>query len=154
MAYSGSQRIQCPNCGASYAGRHQLATGIQGKYCSSCDTKIFSHLFHQTSSSSADAITSSQHFKSGSGGMAGPGIYFATNPYATDRKAHQHGSILQADVYLGKTKTISSNGDKTLNGQKVSQQGYDSVQIPRKGGFWGKEYVVYDGNQVSNIKRW
>ena len=153
MAYSGS-RIQCPNCGTTYSGRHQLATGLFGKYCGNCDHQIFAHLYHQTSKDAADKITSSQHMKSGTGGMAGPGKYFATNPYATDRKARKHGATLQADVYLGKSKTISSNGDKTLNGNKVSQQGYDSVHIPRKGGFWGAEHVVYNSNQVSNIRRW
>ena len=154
MAYSGSQRIECPNCGAKYLGRHQLATGLLGKYCSSCDHKIFSHLYHQTSSSAADSIVKSQQFKAGSGGMAGPGMYFATNPYSTNRKAQQHGAILKADVYLGKSKTISSNGDKSLNGQKVSQQGYNSVHIPRPGGFWGAEHVVYNSNQISNVRRW
>ena len=48
--------------------------------------------------------------------------------------------------------TTPYNGDKTLNGQKVSQQGYNSVHIPR-GGFWNDEYVVYNANQISNVRR-
>eukprot|EP01084_Bolivina_argentea_P156408 272584_1 len=154
MAYQGSQRIRCSNCGASYSGKHQLATGLMGKYCSNCDQQIYMHGYHQTSSSAADSITSSQHMKCGKKGMAGPGIYMATNPYATNRKAIQKGPVLQADIYLGKTKTISKNGNSSLNGQKVSQQGYNSVHIPRNGGFYGAEYVVYDSNQVSSIRRW
>eukprot|EP01083_Nonionella_stella_P027895 76818_1 len=153
MAHSSST-IQCPSCGTKYAGRHQLATGLQGKYCGNCNTKIFSHLFHQTSQSAASAITSSQTMKPGKKGMAGPGIYFATNPYATDRKAQQHGAMLRADVYLGNELTVNKNGNSSLNGRKVANKGYDSVHIPRNGGFWGAEHVVYDTKQVSNIKPW
>eukprot|EP00483_Globobulimina_turgida_P000985 UN00987 len=148
------QRIQCSNCGAKYSGKHQLATGLKGKYCSNCDQQMYAHLYHQTSHDAVNAITSSQHMKPGKKGMAGPGIYFATNPYATNRKAQQHGPVLQADVALGKTKTISNNGNKSLNGHKVNQQGYNSVHIPRKGGFWGAEYVAYNSNQVSSVRRW
>eukprot|EP01083_Nonionella_stella_P174854 607213_1 len=120
MAYKGSQRIRCYNCGASYSGKHQLATGLMGKYCSNCGQQIYMHAYHQTSA--ADSITSSQYMKCDKKGMAGPGIYMATNPYATNRKAIQKGTVLQADIYLGKKKTISKNGNSSVNVQKVAQQ--------------------------------
>eukprot|EP01084_Bolivina_argentea_P178707 308861_1 len=146
--------IQCPSCGTRYAGRHQLATGLNGKSCSNCGTQIFAHLYHQTSSSTANSIMSTQHMKPGKKGMAGPGIYFATNPYPTNRKAQQKGPILQADVYLGKLKNVGYGGNKSLNGKQLAQQRYNSVHIPRNGGWYGAEKVVYNSNQVSHIRRW
>ena len=144
-------RIKCPHCNATYNGKHQMSIGLNGKYCSDCGGLIYAHGYHQTSNDAANSILSSQYMRKGNGGIVGAGIYFATNPDATQRKAHQHGSILQADIKLGKTKIVKGS-DLTLNKDKLNKQGYQSVKVLRKGGFWGNELVAYDSTQVSSIK--
>eukprot|EP00035_Acanthoeca_spectabilis_P008450 m.154098 g.154098 ORF g.154098 m.154098 type:complete len:385 (+) comp14363_c0_seq6:135-1289(+) len=111
------------------------------------DNEIVS-LYHQTSPEAAAAIVQSQTMRPGATGLAGAGIYFATNPTDTNHKAHQRGAVLCARVRLGRCKTIRPNGDGTLSLQTLQQQGFDSVMIPRNG---GTEYVVYDPNQVVSV---
>ena len=107
-------------------------------------------LYHQTSSDVAASIISDQKMLRGSGGMAGGGIYFAVSQSDTHHKAQSKGVILQVQVQLGRIKTISSNGDSSVSFQSLQAEGYDSVMIPRSG---GTEYVVYNQDQASSIRR-
>ena len=104
-------------------------------------------LYHQTSQSAANAIISSQKMVCGTTGLAGGGIYFALSADDTNHKAKHKGVILQADVYLGNSKKIQSNGEQ-INVLELYQSGYASILIPRN----GSEYVVYNSLQVKNIK--
>jgi hypothetical protein len=109
-------------------------------------TKI---LYHQTDAASAQLIMSSQHFKCGTGGLCGPGIYFAETAAETQGKAHKHGVILRARVALGRELTLGAQGNAQLTGAILQAQGYDSVKCLRPG---GTEYVVYDSSRVTSIK--
>ncbi len=83
-------------------------------------------------------------------GLAGAGIYFATSPQATNRKAHHKGVILQAFVRLGRIKTVHFNTNiSTINYQNLLNEGYDSVKIT--GLASGIEYVIYNWDQAINI---
>ena len=66
-------------------------------------------------------------------------IYFATSPSATENKAKHHGTILAAEVQLGKVMRVDPNGESGITFTKLSKKGYDSVLIPRNG---GTEYAV------------
>jgi len=81
--------------------------------------------------------------------LAGSGIYFAVTEADTNHKAHNQGVILRAKVYLGNVLEISSNGDSTITFESLLARGYDSVRILRPG---GPEYVVYNEDQVTDIK--
>lgn len=50
-------------------------------------------LYHQTSFDSADKILETNTMLPGKNGLAGGGIYFADNPYDTNRKTLHHGVI-------------------------------------------------------------
>ena len=107
-------------------------------------------LYHQTKAEYAKNIVSSQKMMRGKPEcIAGSGIYFATNPSDTNHKAHNRGVILVAEVKVGKVKTIGKEGDKSLTFTSLLNQGFDSVLVPRDGGY---EYVVYNSDQVSKIK--
>ena len=56
-----------------------------------------------------------------------------------------------ATVKLGRVKRISPYGDKSITFSNLLEEGYDSVHIPRGG---GDEYVVYNWDQVTNIRRY
>jgi len=105
-------------------------------------------LYHQTSPDVARKILTSQKMRRGKGGLAGGGIYFATSPSDTENKAHRHGTILAAEVHLGKVMRVDPNGESGITFTKLSKKGYDSVLIPRSG---GAEYVVYNYDQVTSI---
>ena len=106
-------------------------------------------LYHQTSPDVARKILTSQKMRRGKGGLAGGGIYFATSPSDTENKAHRHGTILAAEVHLGKVMRVDPNGESGITFTKLSKKGYDSVLIPRSG---GAEYVVYNYDQVTSIR--
>jgi hypothetical protein len=106
-------------------------------------------LYHQTSDDIADIIINDQKMLRGSDGLAGGGIYFAETPLDTDHKTLHPGTILECDVKLGKVKTVSYSGEDTCF-RKLLWEGYDSVHIPRR----GNEYVVYNHDQVENIKKY
>ena len=142
---------KCPQCGTRYASKFQMSRGLGGYYCSDCNCRIIGELYHQTSPNAANNIVSSQTMKPGTKGLAGGGIYFAQTPYETNHKAHQKGTILKAQVDLGQQKYIGPNGDKYMNGNKLNNQGYDSVRIGRPG---GTEHVVYDSNKVKYVTKW
>lgn len=101
-------------------------------------------LFHQTSRQNWDSIKGDNKMNRGPGGLAGPGIYFATTADDTNHKAMNRGVTLEIPVCLGRTKTISPKGDKSITYRGLKREGYDSVKIPRS----GDEYVVYSWRQV------
>jgi len=108
-------------------------------------------LYHQTSPSAARSIISSQQMTRGSNGLAGGGIYFAASPGDTHAKAHEHGVILAAKVKLGRVKDVV-NQDSSASFASLSAEGYDSVRI--NGRSSGVEYVVYNWDQVSDIREY
>lgn len=119
---------------------------------SDCNTGVekdhIQTLYHQTSPEAAESIIASQTFRLGKQGMVGGGIYFAASVTDTDRKAETKGVILEAQVWLGKTKTIT-RPDYTMNLDRLTREGYNSVFIMTNS---GPEYVVYDARQVRNVR--
>ncbi|KAA6394943.1 MAG: hypothetical protein EZS28_009524 [Streblomastix strix] len=108
--------------------------------------------FHQTTPQAAQQILANG-FKPGSGGIAGGGIYFALNQHDTFQKAHQHGTILKAKVNVGRAKIMTSF-DWGLNGQKLENEGFDSVFLPTGDGsnLSANEYVIYDPRRVLSVE--
>jgi hypothetical protein len=106
-------------------------------------------LYHQTNATAAAAIVMGQKFYRGASGSAGGGIYFATSIKATHRKALASGPVLQADVRLGMVKRIHGC-DSSMAFRKLADDGYDSVQNTYFDS--GTEFIVYNFDQVSNIK--
>ena len=134
--------------------------------------------YHQTSPEVAEVIehTPSNEFwfLAGSVGMFGPGIYFARTSHETQRKAHQHGVILEADLLLGNPLNITSHSERDAFVTKyphldvdmlyhaLQMNGYDSVvairdtrlsnelREARIGRFMqtGNEYMVYNTEQA------
>jgi len=105
-------------------------------------------LYHQTSPQAAEAIIASQTFFPGKTGLLGGGIYFASSISDTDRKAETKGVILEAHVQLGKIKTFTAP-NRNVTFETLLAEGYDSSYIMMNS---GPEYVVYDSDQVSNIR--
>jgi hypothetical protein len=115
-------------------------------------------LFHQTNPVSAQKIIQEQRFVcsdiSKGRFLAGPGIYFAASAQDTDHKVRNpvnKGCILAATVNLGRVLEIPFEGDPTMTAEILRARGCDSVKIPRRGNP-GTEYVVYNTNQISNIR--
>lgn len=107
-------------------------------------------LYHQTSPQAAEAILASGRMRRGDAGLAGSGIYFAESPSETQQKAHQHGVVLQATVRLGRMKDVRS-ADSSATFASLQQEGFDSVRILGRPS--GTEYVVYNYDQVTDIRR-
>lgn len=109
------------------------------------------NLYHQTNFISAYIICKNQKMIRGKSGWAGGGIYFAATDVETNKKAQQRGVILQARVRLGNELHVSGNESnlKKTHFTQLEKDGYDSVRIDSKSGY---EYVVYNHDQVSNIK--
>lgn len=108
-------------------------------------------LYHQTDRNAADIILQSQTMRPGNRGVAGPGIYFATNPQLTMHKALSRGVILQAKVSLGQILELERDGDPSMTHAKLRALGKDSVCINR-GSRSGLEYVVYEADRVLEIR--
>jgi len=108
-------------------------------------------LFHQTDRAAAQAIIREQRFSRGDAGLAGGGIYFAESASETQAKAKKHGTVLAADVSLGRIKHIHG-GDSSITYSSLQSEGYDSVCILGRSS--GKEYVVYNYGQVNNIREY
>merc|ERR1711865_1048996 len=108
--------------------------------------------YHQTDAATAKIILATQEMKPGAGGLAGPGIYFATSKQLTSHKAHKHGVILEATVNLGRILTLGESGDSSMTMQKLKRQNTDSVCIARPVSS-GQEYVVYDSKRVLSIRK-
>lgn len=115
-------------------------------------------LFHQTNPESGQKIIREQRFvcsdPSRGKFLAGPGIYFAVSADDTHHKVRNpanKGCILAATVNLGRVLDIPFEGDQSITAETLRARGYDSVRIPRRGNP-GTEYVVYNTNQISNIR--
>lgn len=106
-------------------------------------------LYHQTSEEAADSIIAGQEVRLGSIGYAGAGIYFAVTPEDTDLKSHTKGIILVATVRLGKVFHLK-HSDRELDGDKLLEDGHDSVYLKRP---TGPEYVIYFPDQVGEIQK-
>lgn len=107
-------------------------------------------LYHQTDRNAAEQILTSQKFRRGITGALGGGIYFAESAEATNLKAKSRGVVLEALVFLGNIKTIHRRTD-TICFRDLVKENYDSVC----GDFFhsGNEYIVYNYDQVREIKR-
>ena len=110
-------------------------------------------LYHETSEENANKILQSGRMYRGQTGWAGAGIYFATTAEATHAKSRSKGIVLSADVLLGKEKHV--NGTETdlgkTNFHLLHNEGFDSICIDMARS--GKEYVVYNYDQVETIQR-
>jgi hypothetical protein len=105
-------------------------------------------LYHQTSHENARKILRDKAMKPGSdASYAGSGIYFATTPRATNRKARCTGVILSCKVHLGRVKEICASGDWSPEFWQM-WYGYDSIKITSLNGV---EYVVFDPKRVKTI---
>lgn len=113
------------------------------------DVENIKTLYHQTSKQNAKSILKSGCMYPGVSGLAGGGVYFATNPKDTNHKAINKGVILECEVALGRVKTISPNGSD-IKPKQLYNDGYQSVLIPRSGGL---EYVVYNHEHIISIKK-
>ena len=108
-------------------------------------------LYHLTDQPAAYSILDSGYMRAGSDGLAGAGIYFATSVEHCKhkaRKGHKNGIVLRCKVKLGNIKTISKHGQKDITFEKLLENGYDSVLIPRDNGW---EYVVYNKDQIKTV---
>jgi len=105
-------------------------------------------LFHQTSPGAGPLILQNG-FKLGTEGWCGGGIYFATSPQATYRKAigpeSHHGYIVGARVNVGRVKYMGSSCDRSMTGLKLWLLGYDSIHFNPGD---GDEYVVYSKHRI------
>ena len=109
-------------------------------------------LYHTTSRDVATKIMHSGKFIRGTGGMCGGGIYFATtvsNTLHKEQSSATFKSVLEVRVLLGKVKTVSATGDRSITFASLQKEGYDSVLMPRAN---GDEYIVYNSDQATPIK--
>lgn len=109
-----------------------------------------SRLYHQTDEETAELILATQTMLPGTQGLAGGGIYFATDPGLTGHKARKKGVILECTVDIGAFKALGKEGDRHVTLERLRAEGYDSVRIQRDLGS-GQEYVVYESWRVSDI---
>ena len=108
-------------------------------------------LIHQTDLECANKIIETQLMIPGTTGLFGGGIYFANTIEAAALKAHKKGVFLCAEVNLGKTISISrDNIPGNLNIAALKAQGYTAITGYRMQS--GREIIVFDSKQVSNIK--
>lgn len=110
-------------------------------------------LYHNTSPE-AGALILQNGFRPGKEGWCGGGIYFATSPEATKTKAigpasHQ-GFMIAAQVDLGVVKYMKNTCDRSLTGEKVASQKFDSVSFDPGD---GTEFVVYSNDRVISTKQ-
>lgn len=109
-------------------------------------------LYHQTSRAARDDIVASNRMMRGRTGLAGGGIYFAESPEETEHKAHYRGWIIQARVRLGRAKVFDgAAAQRSFTFSELRRDGYDSVEIV---GRRGREFVVYNWDQVEVINSW
>ncbi len=82
----------------------------------------------------------------------GAGMYFCDNPNDTKLKAHNHGYMIKALVYLGNEKRYPFGGsDKSVTHTGLLMKDFDSVFVERN---TGKEYVVYNYDQAKPVQCW
>lgn len=104
--------------------------------------------YHQTSKEICEQIMQS-NFRLGHGGWCGGGIYFATSPEATVRKAiapsSNDGCMIEATIDVGKQKHFPRGACCVKNQEQLNKMKSDSV-IYHAGD--GDEIVVYDPARV------
>jgi len=110
-------------------------------------------LYHMTGLEAGPMILANG-FRPGFEGWCGGGIYFATTPQQTRTKAigpesHQ-GFLIEATVNVGLVKYMPATCDRSLTGQRVASEGYDSVSFNPGD---GQEYIVYSASRVISSRR-
>lgn len=113
-------------------------------------------LYHATSTSAAESILSSGRFLPGSNGCVGGGIYFADSASAARHKARASSDVvLKATVNLGDALVIRGGASGTYDESKLRSMGCESIYLPNgaAGGNAAAEYVVFNSNRVSNIRK-
>mmetsp|Transcript_92008 Transcript_92008/g.257156 ORF Transcript_92008/g.257156 Transcript_92008/m.257156 type:complete len:280 (-) Transcript_92008:135-974(-) len=109
-------------------------------------------LYHQTGSDVGPLILSTG-FRPGTQGWCGGGIYFATSAQATKTKAigpdSHKGYLLEATVDVGRVKYMPKACDRSLNGQSVLSEGFDSVSFDPGD---GQEYIVYSNSRILSVR--
>ena len=107
-------------------------------------------LYHQTSPEAAWQIITTQEMKPGTGGFAGPGIYFAGYPTATGWKARQIGTILKCKVDLGRVQETRFSWDWSDRTRWFAWlwPNYDTIKVTCLN---GNEFVVYEPRRVKKI---
>ena len=109
-------------------------------------------LYHATGRKAADSILTSQKMLRGSSGSVGGGIYFAKDRPTAERKQLRKSDgtfCLKADVKLGHSKVLDRT-DSSITYDSLLKDGFDSVHLTALN---GSEWVVYNWDQVSNIRR-
>jgi len=141
------------NCGryGNCCGDYQTKCRASRLASSSKAGKVLT-LYHQTSREIAELILKSA-FKVGTQGWCGGGIYFATDPAATETKAigpdSHKGFLIEAKVDVGHVLQMNSTCDRQMSGTKLWAQHYDSIRFDPGD---GEEYVVYESNRVVSMK--
>jgi len=106
--------------------------------------------YHQTDPESAESILRSMRMITGSSGLVGGGIYLASTPEATFRKARRHGVILRVVIRYNKVKDVGPEGDSSITQAQLDMEGYDVVRCHRPGPD-GVEWVVYSNDKIESI---
>lgn len=131
-------------------GRISLTTSQYNDRRDRINSYVREPFYHQTDLDSATAIIQSDKMLPGHKGIAGGGIYFATNIHNTFHKAKRRGYILKVRLKLGVTDNWQPNEVHTDHtGEKCLAKRTDSVLIPRPG---GDEYIVYFPDQVQLLE--
>ncbi|CEM31348.1 unnamed protein product [Vitrella brassicaformis CCMP3155] len=134
------------------------------RYCRVCRTKDSDHRamncptltakytsgrcvgYHQTSPDRGQQITQSGVMQPSASGAAGCGIYFAIRPNETQRKAHNHGCMVTAEISLRRPKHVWRGKVPNVTYESLAAEGYDGVIV--HGFRSGVEVVVYKSEQV------
>lgn len=113
-------------------------------------------LVHITDFNAADSILSSGVMRCSKQGMLGPGVYFAENKEAANKKAHRKGAIVISAVNLGKLYEVyGPNRQLTL--KELKNQNFDSVRgyksnSPECKNFnTGTEFCVFEENRITPL---
>mmetsp|Transcript_45903 Transcript_45903/g.130094 ORF Transcript_45903/g.130094 Transcript_45903/m.130094 type:complete len:343 (-) Transcript_45903:226-1254(-) len=116
-------------------------------------------LFHQTSEAAGKSILASGKFYSGKSGICGGAIYFSPSAKDTDVKVvGGRGFVIEAQVDMGRIKTMSPYCDEAMTGAKLLALGFDSITLDRGYMFECfalpscKEYIIYDAARIKSMK--
>ncbi|CAE8610004.1 unnamed protein product [Polarella glacialis] len=109
-------------------------------------------LYHQTSAE-IGALILANGFRAGFRGWCGGAIYFASTPESTFSKTSalesHKGFMIEANVSVGRVKTMKSTCDMSMTGSKLHEMGYDTITFNPVD---GDEYVIYCSSQVISTK--
>eukprot|EP01084_Bolivina_argentea_P191802 329420_1 len=92
-------------------------------------------LYHVTDANSARLIFQKRRMLRGATGMFGGGIYFAETVTAAKHKAHRHGVVITAKVFVGKEKVVMDCSGGRFDFRSLRKMGFDLVNAP-KGSGW------------------